>query len=518
MGVIVHAPVLGWFVTQQMTAQVAPADEKDPWPALFALCLGFFMILVDSTIVSVATPAIIEDLHADVNAVLWVTSAYLLAYAVPVLITGRLGDRIGPRKVYLAGLTLFTLSSLWCGLTGSIGMLVTARVFQGLGAAMMTPQTMAIITRIFPTERRGRAMSLWGATAGVATLVGPILGGVLVDGFGWEWIFFINVPVGVVAFALAMRLVAHLDTHDHRFDWLGVGLSGVGMFLLVFGIQEGHQYDWSTIAGPVTVWRLIVLGLVVLAAFVLWQARNRQEPLVPLALFRERNFSLANVAITAMCFAVTAMAFPFMLYAQLVRGLSPTESALLLVPMAVMTIVLAPLVGKLADDLHPRLLTVFGFVCTGLSLWWLAETMTPTSATWQVLLPFVLLGIGNAFVWAPTSATATRSLPMHRAGAGAGVYNATRQVGAVLGSAAIAVLMDSRIAAHGLHFEPSEAAGSGHLPGPVLDAFSGAMSDAMLLPAGIVVLGLLSVLFFVRPSHQQVAATAPAGAVVQPTD
>jgi MFS family permease len=207
-----------------------------------------------------------------------------------------------------------------------------------------------------------------------------------------------------------------------------------------------------------------------------------------------------------------------MLYAQLVRGLSPTESALLLVPMAVMTIVLAPLVGKLADDLHPRLLTVFGFVCTGLSLWWLAETMTPTSATWQVLLPFVLLGIGNAFVWAPTSATATRSLPMHRAGAGAGVYNATRQVGAVLGSAAIAVLMDSRIAAHGLHFEPSEAAGSGHLPGPVLDAFSGAMSDAMLLPAGIVVLGLLSVLFFVRPSHQQVAATAPAGAVVQPTD
>src|SRR6185436_8446783 len=161
---------------------LAPAvEEKDPWPALFALCLGFFMILVDSTIVSVETPAIIADLQADVNDVVWVSSAYLLAYAVPVLITGRLGDRYGPKNLYLAGLAVFTLASLWCGLTASIGALIAARVVQGLGASMITPQTMAIITRIFPAERRGAAMALWGATAGVATLVGPILGGVLVD-------------------------------------------------------------------------------------------------------------------------------------------------------------------------------------------------------------------------------------------------------------------------------------------------------------------------------------------------
>ena len=183
-----------------------PTDVS-PWPALFALCLGFFMILVDSTIVSVATPAIIADLQADVNDVVWVTSAYLLAYAVPVLITGRLGDRFGPKNLYMLGLTVFTLSSLWCGLTGSIEGLIVARVFQGLGAAMITPQTMAIITRIFPSERRGQAMALWGATAGVATLVGPILGGVLVDALGWEWIFFINIPVGVIGLVLAWRLV-----------------------------------------------------------------------------------------------------------------------------------------------------------------------------------------------------------------------------------------------------------------------------------------------------------------------
>ncbi|NUR06243.1 MAG: DHA2 family efflux MFS transporter permease subunit [Nocardioidaceae bacterium] len=490
------------------------ATHKDPWAALVALCIGFFMILVDTTIVSVATPAIIEDLDAQVNDVVWVTSAYLLAYAVPVLITGRLGDRYGPKNLYLTGLTVFTLSSLWCGLTSSVEMLIVARVFQGLGASMITPQTMAIITRIFPVERRGRAMALWGATAGVATLVGPILGGVLVDSLGWAWIFFINVPVGVVGFVLAARLVPRLETHTHTFDWLGVVLSGVGMFLLVFGIQEGHQYDWGTITGAVTVPALIVGGLVVLAVFVFWQARNRSEPLVPLRLFRDRNFSLANVGISTMGFAITAMSFPFMLYAQLVRGLSPTQSALLLVPMAVGSIVLAPFVGRLTDRLHPRSLTLFGFAAVTTSLWWTSRVMTPGTATWQILLPMVLLGIGNAFVWAPLSATATRNLPPRLAGAGAGVYNATRQVGAVLGSAAVAVAMDSRIAAHGLSFDPSRAGASsgGAMPAPVVDAFSSAMSDAMLLPTVVLVVGLVAAASFEHFQRQPVGATAPAPA------
>ncbi|WP_371303542.1 DHA2 family efflux MFS transporter permease subunit [Nocardioides sp.] len=462
------------------------------------------MILVDSTIVTVATPAIIEDLRADVNSVVWVTSAYLLAYAVPVLITGRLGDRFGPKRLYLTGLTVFTLASLWCGLTGTVEALIVARVFQGLGASMMTPQTMAIITRIFPAARRGQAMALWGATAGVATLVGPILGGLLVDALGWEWIFFINVPVGLVAFALAWRLVPQLPTHPHRFDWLGVALSGVGMFLLVFGIQEGHQYDWSTITGVITVPEVIGAGVVVLAIFLLWQARNTREPLVPLSLFRDRNFSLANVAISVMGFAITAFAFPFMLYAQLVRGLSPTRSALLLVPMAVMTILLARGVGQLTDRVHPRLLTGFGFVATIVSFGWLAVAMTPDSATWQLLLPMTLLGIGNAFIWAPNSATATRNLPLQQAGAGAGVYNATRQVGAVLGSAAIAVLIDARLAANGLAFTPGEGGGNG-LPAQVMEPFSKAMSEAMLLPAVVLVVGLVAAVSFARPRHQQAA-------------
>ena len=178
--------------------------QVNPWHALWALCIGFFMILVDSTIVAVANPAIMEDLGTDINKVVWVTSAYLLAYAVPLLVTGRLGDRFGPKNLYMIGLVLFTGASLWCGLSGSVEMLIVARAFQGLGAAMMTPQTMAVITRTFAPNKRGAAMGLWGAVAGVATLVGPLAGGVLVDNLGWEWIFIVNVPVGVIAFLLSL--------------------------------------------------------------------------------------------------------------------------------------------------------------------------------------------------------------------------------------------------------------------------------------------------------------------------
>ena len=479
-------------------------QDKDPWPALWALVLGFFMIMIDTTIVSVATPAVIEDLHAEVNSVVWVTSAYLLAYAVPVLITGRLGDRFGQKQVYLFGLVIFTLSSLACGLTGSVEGLIAARVVQGLGAGFMTPQTMAIITRIFPAERRGQATSLWGATAGVAVLVGPLLGGILVDSLGWEWIFFINIPIGLLAFVLAWRLVPSLPTHPHKFDWLGVALSGVGMFLLVFGIQEGHQQDWDAL-----IWTMIAGGVVVLAGFVLWQARNRNEPLVPLKLFVDRNFSLANVGIATVSFAFTAMGFPVMLYAQLVRDLSPTRSALLLVPMAVMSIVLAPGIGKLTDRVHPRAITAVGFTALAVSLVWLSLAMTPDSPTWQLLLPMGLMGAGSAGIWAPLTATATRNLPMHLAGAGAGVYNAMRQVGAVLGSAAIAVLMDARLAAKGLEFDPSRSSGSG-LPEQAHAAFSDSMGQALLLTPAVLLLGLAAVAFFARPTGGGFAAREPA--------
>lgn len=476
-------------------------DGYRPWPALWAMVIGFFMILIDNTIVSVATPAIIDELKTDYNTAIWATSAYLLAYAVPLLVTGRLGDRIGPKKVYLFGLAIFTLASLWCGLTSSIEMLIVARVVQGLGASFMTPQTMAVITRTFPAANRGRAMALWGATAGVATLVGPILGGVLVDAAGWEWIFIINVPIGVIAFALALRLVPDLPTHAHSFDWIGVALSAVAVLLLVFGIQEGERYDWGTITGFVSVPLLIGLGLFLLMVFVCWQSRIKAEPLVPLSLFRDRNFSVGNGGIAMVSLAITAMALPLMFYAQNARGWSPTGSALLLAPMAVMLMAFSPFVGRLVDRMHPRILTMIGFALAAGSILGLLLIMSPTTPVWQLCVPMAVFGIANAFLWAPLSVTATRNLPLSAAGAGAGIYNTTRQIAAALGSAAIAAVITAQLTAQGLSGGSSQLPPGQKMPATIQTSYTNAMANALWLPVLAYVVGLFVVLFMARPTH-----------------
>ncbi|GAB3399524.1 DHA2 family efflux MFS transporter permease subunit [Schumannella luteola] len=485
-------------------AHGAPPVAK-PWPALWSLIVGFFMILIDTTIVSVANPKIMEGLGTDINAVIWVTSAYLLAYAVPLLITGRLGDRFGPKNLYLAGLVVFTLSSLWCGFAGTIEMLIVARIAQGLGAALMTPQTMAVITRIFPPDKRGAAMGIWGSVAGVATLVGPILGGVLVDSLGWAWIFFINLPIGVVGFFLALRFVPKLETHQHSFDILGVVLSGAGMFLLVFGIQELNS---DSIATGVK-WAMIVAGIVVLALFVIWQALNRKEPLLPLKLFRDRNFSLANGAITAVGFTVTCLSLPLVFFFQIVYGYSPTQSALMLVPMAVVSTAIAPFVGRRLDTMNPRNFAIIGTVLLSASLFLYSRMLTPDDTQWAwLLIPSAIMGVANGFMWAPISNTATRNLAPQQAGAGSGVFNTTRQIGAVIGSASIAALIESRLAAN-LPAMPgggkvSEASfGGGALPEALKQGFTDAMSQAILLPAFGALLAAIIVVWFAKPKRRE---------------
>ena len=459
------------------------------------------MILVDTTIVSVANPAIKAALDPDTNNldnVVWVTSAYLLAYAVPLLITGRLGDRFGPKRIYLIGLAVFTLASLGCGLSGTLEMLIVFRAVQGLGAAFMTPQTMSVITRTFPANRRGAAMGLWGATSGVAMLVGPLAGGLLVDGFGWEWIFFVNIPVGIVGFVLAWMLVPALETHPHRFDIVGVFLSAAALFLIVFGLQEGEHYDWAP-----WVWGMIASGIALMGLFIWQQFRTKSEPLVPMELFRERNFSVSNFAISTVGFMASSMSLPLMFFFQLALGLTPTESALLLIPMALAAGVLAPVAGRLLDRTDPRFLLVPGMLMVAVSLAWYALLMTTDAATWEYLLPSGLMGIGQAGMWGPLATTATRNLQPRQAGAGSGIYNTTRTMGSVLGSAAIAAFMQSRLEANlpGLAEAPTGGLASGTLPDAVVDGFSAAMAQAMLLPAGVLVLGLVAVLFLRRPAQ-----------------
>ena len=471
------------------------------------MLLGFFMILVDSTIVAVANPSIMTALNiTSYDSIIWVTSAYLLAYAVPLLLTGRMGDRYGAKNLYIAGLVVFTVASLWCGLSGSIQTLIAARVLQGIGAALLTPQTLSTITRIFPPERRGVALSMWGATAGMATLVGPLAGGVLVDHLGWSWIFFVNVPIGVIAVLLAVRLIPALETHPHRFDIPGVLLSGIGLFLIVFGLQEGQTHNWAP-----WIWAVIVGGVAFMAAFVYWQSVNPREPLIPLAIFADRDFSLANIGIAVIGFAVTAMILPVMFYAQSVCGLTPTRAALLTAPMAVASGVLAPFVGRIVDRAHPGPIIGFGFSTVAAALLWLSFAMTPSTPIWRLVLPLTAMGVGMAFIWAPLGATATRNLPPRLAGAGSGVYNTTRQVGSVLGSASMAALMSARVKAE-LPAAPAGAAPRGetdvmHLPEFLHEPFGAAMSQAILLPTFVALIGVLAAFFLVGPLRR----TAPQG-------
>jgi MFS family permease len=238
-----------------------------------------------------------------------VTSAYLLGFAVPVL--------------------------------------VAARVVQGLGAALLTPQMLLTIAHIFPAERRGVAMSVWGATVGVAMLSGPLVGGVLVDQLGWQWIFFVNIPIGIIGLGLAVWLIPVLPVHRHRFDVIGVVLSGIALFLIVFALQEAQSHDWAP-----WIWAMIAAGLAIMAMFVYWQAVNEDEPPVPLRLFSDRNFCVSSLGVTVIAFAWTAMVLPVVFFAQTACGLSPTRAALLTAPMAVATAVLAPFVGRIVDRSH----------------------------------------------------------------------------------------------------------------------------------------------------------------------
>ena len=421
----------------------AGSAPTNPWNALWAMLVGFFMILVDATIVAVANPSIMAELGADYDTVIWVTSAYLLAYAVPLLLAGRLGDRFGPKNLYLVGLTVFTAASLWCGLAGSIETLIAARVVQGIGAALLTPQTLSTITRIFPPERRGVAMSLWGATAGVGD-AGRAAG---------------RRCAGRPA-RLAMDLLRQRADRDHR-PWAG-GLAHPGpahpeaplRHARRPALRRRHVPDRVRPAGRA----VAQLGALDLGHHrrwrgfhgrhsSIWQSVNAHEPLIPLRIFRDRDFSLSNVGIATIGFAVTAMVLPVMFYAQAVCGLSPTRSALTHRADGDRDGPAGPVRRQDRRPIASRPVVGFGFSMLAIALTWLSIEMTPTTPIWRLVLPMAAMGVGMAFIWSPLAATATRNLPPELAGAGSGVYNATRQVGSVLGSASMAAFMTSRISA-----------------------------------------------------------------------
>jgi EmrB/QacA subfamily drug resistance transporter len=424
---------------------------RSAWSVLPPLILGFFMIMVDTTIVNIAIPTLTRTFSASLIEVGWVNSAYLLSYAVLMLLAGRLGDRYGPKAVFVAGLVVFTAFSFLCGFSGNIGdapqigWLIAFRALQGVGAALMTPQTMSMITRVFPAAQRGAALGLWGATAGVATIAGPLLGGIFVETVGWEWIFYVNIPVGVVALWFAFARLPHLPSHGTTLDPWGVVLSVVGLAAVVFGLQEGANFDWGHIWGPLTVWSTVGFGLVVLGVFVWWQRRQGARALLPLRLFHHRNFSLANVDGMVVTFAMIGIFFPLTIYLQSILGLTPIQAALVMVPGSLVSGVVAPFAGRLSDRVPGKWVVAAGFAAIAGSVVWIAAVVDPDLSPWVLLWPMALFGVGTGLTFSPLSNLATSGLDASTAGAGAGAFNTNRQVGGVIGSAAIVATLSSRL-------------------------------------------------------------------------
>lgn len=415
----------------------------NPWAILLTLSLGFFMTLLDLTIVNIAIPSMIDKLDASLDEVLWVVNAYILVLAVLLITAGRLGDLWGKKNLFIAGVALFTLSSLACGIAQDPTQLITARAVQGLGAALLMPQTMSIIISVFPPERRGAALGVWGAVAGVSTIAGPTIGGLLVTSLDWRWIFFVNLPIGILVLAMAVPILpGHTRAVRHRFDVLGVVLASASLFCFVFALTEGQKYDWNT-----WIWGLIGGGLALFVIFVRYQ-RGRQdgEPLVPFSLFRDRNFTILNLVGAAVSIGMIGMFLPMTIYLQSVLGFSALKAGLVMAPSSLMSMFLAPVAGRLSDRIGGKFILMTGLTLYSVGMLWLVA-LAEVGTDWTTLIPpFIVAGIGIGGVFAPMATEATRNVPPRLAGAASGVNNTIRQVGSVLGSAAVGAVMQNQLA------------------------------------------------------------------------
>ncbi|MEU8773599.1 DHA2 family efflux MFS transporter permease subunit [Streptomyces sp. NPDC048606] len=418
--------------------------SASPRAALYALCVSFFMICLDATVVNVALPDIRTSLGASLNDAVWVNSAYALCYAVPLILAGRLGDRYGPKRLFLTGLAGFTLASVACALAPNAPVLIATRAVQGLAAALIAPQIMSLIVHLFPTERRGRALGVFGAVGGAAMAAGPLVGGLLVAATGWRGIFLVNLPVGVAGWIAAYRLLPDWrPAREHRLDLWGIVLSGLGLTALVFGVQSGEAYDWGTVAGPVTIPSVLAFGAVCLTVFVWWQHRNTREPLLPLRLFRDRAFSAAATAGGAMGAAMIGMFLPLMIYLQSNLGYSVLAAGAATVPMFALSSLCARLAGKRSDTTSPRLLAALGFLLLIVGVGSLTLLLRPGIGLWTLMFPLLVTGVGIGLVSAPLAGIATRGLEPSLVGAASGVFNTTRQLGGALGSAATGALLQA---------------------------------------------------------------------------
>jgi EmrB/QacA subfamily drug resistance transporter len=476
------------------------ARSVNPWAVLVVLALGLFMTLLDLTIVNIAIPSIVDGIGASLDQVLWVLNAYSLTYAVLLITSGRLGDIAGPRTLFIAGLVVFTAASAFSGLAQDPVQLIAGRAAQGVGAALLAPQSMAILLNVFPPERRGPAFAVFGIVAGAAVVAGPTLGGLLVSSVGWRWIFYVNIPVGILVVLGALLIVPDLRPgRAHRLDLVGVALATAGLFCLVFGLIEGQRYDWGTVRGFLTIPEIIGAGVVLLSVFLVTQAfRQDREPLLPFAVFRDRNFAVMTLVLCAMGFAIVGLYLPLTIYYQSVLGLSAIAAGLTVAVQPLTMLFSSGFANSPAGErLGAKRLLVAGLLLLAAGSAFIAWSARADSGRWDFLPGLIVSGAGMGFIWTPVFSLATRDLRPDLAGVASGVLNTIQELGAVLASAAVGAVLQNRLSA-ALHERAAESAGQ--LPAQFQDRFvsgfasaakgglevgAGQTGGALSLPAGV---------------------------------
>ncbi|GAA2802583.1 MFS transporter [Streptomyces showdoensis] len=446
----------------------APAQAKGlrghPWLTLFAVAVGVMMVALDGTIVAIANPAIKDDLQASLAEVQWITNGYLLALAVALITAGKLGDRFGHRQTFIIGIAGFAASSGAIGLSSSIGLVVGFRVLQGLFGALLMPAALGLLRATFPAEKLNMAIGIWGMVIGASTAGGPIVGGLLVEHVSWQSVFFINVPVGVLALVLGLVILK-----DHRaenaprsFDVLGILLLSGAMASLIWGIiKAGESWGWSS--GKT--WGCLIGALLLFVVFAFWETRVK-EPLIPLAMFRSVPLSAGVVLMVLMAFAFMGGLFFVTFYLQGVKGLSPVDSGMHLLPLTGMMIVSSPLAGALITKFGPRVPLVGGMVCTAVAMFGMI-TLTSGTGTLAMSLWFALLGLGLAPVMVGATEVIVGNAPLELSGVAGGLQQAAMQVGGALGTAVLGAVMSSKVSS--AFAENWKAAGIPTPPDPRLE-------------------------------------------------
>ena len=415
-------------------------DENKKWWTLAAVAFGLFMIMLDNTVVNVALPSIQEDLGATLSQLQWIVTGYALTFAALMLIGGKLADAYGRRLIFVVGIVVFTLASLWCGLADSGNMLIIARIVQGAGAALMNPATLSIIAATFPPKERGMAIGIWAGVSALALAIGPLLGGLLTEHLSWHWIFFVNVPIGVVAIAASYLLITESKDSTHvSLDLPGLGTSALGLFALTYGLIEANTYGWTS--GRILA--SFIVAAVALVLFVVLEHRQR-VPMLDLSLFRNSTFAGANTVMLLVALAMFGMFFFNSLYLQRVLGYSAIETGASFLPMTVLIVLIAPVAGRFSDRIGSRWLMGAGLVCLSASLLSFSR-LGVDSSFWDVLPGLILGGIGMSLAMTPTTAAAMGSVPVDKAGVGSAVLNSMRQVGGSLGIALMGAIVASSI-------------------------------------------------------------------------